>query len=87
MKSSSPVVAAKHKRAAPVPKPITADTAWATSAQVLRRYSRSQMWLWRKIKHDPAFPKPVYDGRWMMFSVAELDAYDRALLSKRVGAK
>jgi len=74
-----------HKVERP-PKPITADARWATSAQVCNRYSRSQMWLWRKLRDDPDFPKPAYDGKRMAFSVPELDAYDRALLSKRIGA-
>lgn len=69
-------------------KPIPADAIWLTSNQVCARYgAKSQMWLWRKIKRDPDFPKPVYFGRMMMFLVAELDAYDHGLISKRVGAE
>jgi predicted DNA-binding transcriptional regulator AlpA len=68
-------------------KPVPADAVWMTSNQVCARYGgKSHMWLWRKIKRDPAFPKPVYFGRMMMFSVAEQDDYDRGIISKRVGA-
>jgi predicted DNA-binding transcriptional regulator AlpA len=69
-------------------KRVPADAIWLTSNQVCARYgAKSQMWLWRKIKRDPDFPKPVYFGRMMMFLVAELDAYDHGLISKRVGAE
>jgi len=44
------------------------------------------MWLWRKVKFDPAFPKPTYFGTRMMFSVAELNAYERALIGTKVEA-
>jgi hypothetical protein len=66
------------------PKPLPPDAVWATSLQVRARYGgTSDMWLYRKLKNDPDFPKPSYDGPLMMFSVAELEAYDRKLLSKK----
>jgi len=69
------------------PKTVPAGAIWMTSNQVCARYGgKSHMWLWRKIKYDPAFPKPVYFGRLMMFLVAEQDEYDRIMISKRVGA-
>src|SRR5215208_6854186 len=41
------------------PNPAPADAKWITSNQCCDRYGgRSQMWLWRKVKFDPAFPKP-----------------------------
>ena len=65
-------------------KAIPADALWITSNQVRARYGgKSDMWLWRKIKHDPDFPKPTYDGRLMQFSVPALDDYDR----KKIGAE
>jgi predicted DNA-binding transcriptional regulator AlpA len=69
------------------PKPVPTSAVWITSNQTCERYGgRSLMWLWRKVKTDPAFPKPIYMGRMQYFSVAALDAYDRGLISKRVGA-
>jgi hypothetical protein len=66
------------------PKPITADTKWMSSVQLRQRYGgKSHMWIVRKLKNDPNFPRPVYDGRMQQFSVAEFDAYDRLLLSRR----
>jgi hypothetical protein len=93
MKSSSRKPPARRKgkgyRLGPrKPPPIPDDATWISSIQVCNRYGgRSQMWLHRNLKEDPAFPKPVYFGRLRMFSVAALDAYDRAMLSKRVGGE
>lgn len=62
-------------------KPVPIGAVWITSNQVCERYGgRSQMWLWRRIKTDAAFPKPTYMGRMQFFFVAALDAYDRALI-------
>ncbi|MFY9957722.1 helix-turn-helix transcriptional regulator [Bradyrhizobium sp.] len=69
-----------HKK---VPLPIGAK--WATPLQVCDRYGgKSDMWLWRKIKDDPNFPKPFYMGRRRLFLVADLDAYDLSLIQKVV---
>jgi hypothetical protein len=68
--------------------PVPSDAIWINSVQVRNRYGgRSEMWLWRKLKNDPAFPKPRYDGRLMMFAVAELNAYDRTLIAKKAGGE
>jgi hypothetical protein len=67
-------------------KPIPADAVWMTSNQLRARYGgKSHMWIVRKLRNDPDFPKPAYDGRMQIFSVAEFDEYDRLLLSKRSG--
>ena len=67
------------------PKPLPPDAVWATALQVRARYGgASDMWIYRKLKNDPDFPKPSYDGRLMLFNVAELESYDRLLLLKRV---
>jgi predicted DNA-binding transcriptional regulator AlpA len=36
------------------------------------------MWLWRKIKYDPTFPRPVIIGNRIYLDEDELDAYDDA---------
>ncbi len=66
-------------------KPLPDGAVWMTTPQLLRRYGgRSAMWLWRKLRDDPDFPKPIYMGpKNRMFSVAECDAYDRNLILKR----
>src|ERR1700676_4488779 len=66
------------------PRPLPPDAKWATSLQVRARYGgTSDMWLYRKLQHDPDFPRPSYNGPLKMFSVAELEAYDKKLLSKK----
>jgi predicted DNA-binding transcriptional regulator AlpA len=50
-----------------------------TARMVERRYSVSAMTLWRWLKSDNGFPKPVYIGRYRYWREAELDAWERAL--------
>ena len=65
-------------------KLIPVDAVWMTSNQLRARYGgRSHMWIVRNLKNNPDFPRPSYQGRMQIFSVAEFDAYDRLLLSKR----
>lgn len=55
---------------------------YLTHAQVRERYgNRSHMWVPRKLKTDPRFPKPVKFGRWLYFDLDELEAYERACAS------
>ena len=68
-------------------KPNHPDARWATSNQVCIRYARSQQWLWNQEKYNPNFPKPAYEGRRRLYSVPELEAYDRKLLLKRAEAQ
>jgi hypothetical protein len=89
--AAPPRSSAGYKLGPHTPRPVPVDALWITSNQCCARYGgRSQMWLWRKIKNDPpadpVFPKPTYFGTRMMFSVSELDAYDRALINARVEA-
>jgi predicted DNA-binding transcriptional regulator AlpA len=50
------------------------------SKQVRERYGdRSQMWIWRRLKYDARFPRPILIGNRQHFDEAELDAYDEAL--------
>jgi hypothetical protein len=59
------------------------DARWASNRQVRDRYGgKSQMWLWRKVAHDPDFPKPVYFGRIQMYGIAALDAYDELIKAR-----
>jgi hypothetical protein len=60
------------------------DAKWITSKQLGRRYGgKSSMWIWRKVKTDPDFPRPIYDGRLQLFSVEEVENYDRVLIGRR----
>jgi predicted DNA-binding transcriptional regulator AlpA len=52
---------------------------YLTSAQVLERYGgRSQMWLWRRLKYDPRFPKPLKISGRQYFDEEALDRFDHA---------
>ncbi|HEV7463557.1 MAG TPA: DNA-binding protein [Methyloceanibacter sp.] len=51
---------------------------YSTGPQVLERYGRSAMWLWRKLKFDPKFPRPVVIARRRYFDEEELDQFDQA---------
>jgi predicted DNA-binding transcriptional regulator AlpA len=50
-----------------------------TAPMVERRYSVSTMTLWRWLKSDNGFPKPMYIGRYRYWREGELDAWERAL--------
>jgi predicted DNA-binding transcriptional regulator AlpA len=52
---------------------------YLTGPQVLERYGgRSSMWLWRRTRFDPNFPRPIVIGGRKHFDEDELDAYDAA---------
>jgi hypothetical protein len=52
--------------------------AYISAAQVLERYGgRSHMWLERRLKNDPRFPRPVKVGRLRFFELSKLEAYER----------
>jgi hypothetical protein len=51
---------------------------YATASQVRERYGgRSAMWLWRRMKDDPRFPKPLVIAKRLYFDLDLLDAYDQ----------
>jgi predicted DNA-binding transcriptional regulator AlpA len=52
---------------------------YSTARQVCDRYGgRSDMWLWRILKNDPRFPRPMTTGpgKLRLFDDDDLDAYD-----------
>jgi predicted DNA-binding transcriptional regulator AlpA len=56
------------------------DRRYLTSAQTCARYGgKSVTWLWRRVKHDPSFPKPLKIHNRLYFEIGELDAYDDAV--------
>ena len=62
-------------------KPVPTGAKFATAPQVCERYGgRSQMWLWRKLRDDPKFPRPTYLGRLRFFKISELEEYEQALV-------
>jgi hypothetical protein len=73
-KSSRPTSTTPRKRR-------SRKRSYSTSRQVRERYGgRSQMWLWRKLKYDPKFPRPLLMGKNLhLFDDEALDSYDDAL--------
>jgi predicted DNA-binding transcriptional regulator AlpA len=43
----------------------------------------STMWIERRLRDDSGFPKPVYIGRLRFWRIAELQAWERTLATKR----
>jgi predicted DNA-binding transcriptional regulator AlpA len=58
---------------------------YLTRKQVLERYgNRSPMWLWRLLKRDASFPRPInLAGSTPLFDADELDAYDAQCKAQR----
>jgi len=56
------------------------EKRYLTTGQLRERYGgRSHMWVERKLKNDPRFPKPIkLGGRWRFFDLDEIEAYERA---------
>jgi predicted DNA-binding transcriptional regulator AlpA len=55
------------------------DDRFLTAAMVAKRYSVSKMTLWRWLKADNGFPKPVYIGRNRYWRLASLEAWEQSL--------
>lgn len=52
---------------------------YLTAPQVCERYGdRSAMWLWRKMKFSPKFPRPLVIAGRRYFDEDELDQFDQA---------
>jgi hypothetical protein len=67
------------------PVPIPPDAKWISALQVRARYGgRSHMWLERKLKNDPNFPKPTYFGPLRYWQPVALDAYEEAIIQQQL---
>ena len=54
-----------------------AEGVYLTTRQVAKRYNRSNtVWVYRRVKGDPNFPRPIYIGGQKYFRLADLEAYD-----------
>ncbi len=57
-------------------KPVVSGQVYLTSAQLARMLCVSRTSLWRRIKDDKAFPKPVRFGKAMRrWSLPEIETY------------
>lgn len=60
---------------------IPPDAKWISATQVCARYGgRSLMWLARKLRFDPEFPRPTYFGPLRYWQPVALDAYDEMVI-------
>jgi hypothetical protein len=65
----------------PVPPP--ADAIFISARQLLARYGgRSAMWLHRKLRDDPDFPRPIYFGRLQFYRLADLEQFERDVVAR-----
>jgi predicted DNA-binding transcriptional regulator AlpA len=64
------------------------DKKYLTAAQLCARYGgRSHMWVERKLKSDPRFPRPKkFGGRLRLFDLDEIEAYERAAVARETVA-
>ena len=61
-----------------MPSQNSKSKKWKTTRQVQERYGDcSHMWIERRLKDDPDFPRPVKFTRLRMWAEDELDVYDR----------
>jgi hypothetical protein len=71
----------------PVQPPV--GTVYLTVAQLRQRYgSVSHMWVERKLKSDPDFPRPVtFGSSFRFFRFDEIEAYERLCATKAIRGK
>jgi predicted DNA-binding transcriptional regulator AlpA len=63
----------------PLPAEQSADQVYLTARQVVHRYGRkSLVWLWRLLRRDAQFPRPLEIGGQRYWPLADLEAYERA---------
>ena len=60
-----------------------AAAIYISAPQVCARYGGvSHMWLQRKLKGDPSFPRPYKFGRLRFFKINELENWERKTAAK-----
>jgi predicted DNA-binding transcriptional regulator AlpA len=65
--------------------PNASDDVLLTAPKVCKRYGgRSDMWLWRQLRNDPDFPKPLLINGRRYWWLSRLRRYEAAKAS--VGA-
>jgi predicted DNA-binding transcriptional regulator AlpA len=59
--------------------PVTIPDVYLRTRQVQQRYGNcSAMWIERRLATDPAFPRPVYFGRYRFWKLSDLEAWEKA---------
>jgi hypothetical protein len=58
---------------------MPSETAYLPAAKVRRRYGgKSDAWLFRVLRNDPSFPKPIYVCGQRLWLLSDLEAYEAA---------
>jgi hypothetical protein len=56
-----------------------AGEVYLTAPQVRQRFGgKSDMWLWRILRNEPRFPRPLIIRSQRYFRLAELEAFENA---------
>jgi hypothetical protein len=74
------------------PSPIDSEAEardhYLTAAQARARYGGvSDMWLWRRLRDDPDFPRPLVVGSRRIFKLSQLVAWERKLILAKAGRR
>jgi hypothetical protein len=65
-----------------------ANRVFIGMAQLRKRWGNcSHMFIERKLKNDPTFPKPYHPGRRRLFALDEIEAYEQASITRKEGSK
>ena len=67
------------------PPAVPAGAVYITTAQLRQRYGNlSHMWVERKLRNDPEFPRPVcFGSSFRFFKLADVEDYERRCAMKR----
>jgi predicted DNA-binding transcriptional regulator AlpA len=60
-----------------MPKTRNKTDGYLKAPDVCERYGVSDMWLWRRLKDDPKFPRPMVVGRIRYFRVSDLELWEK----------
>jgi hypothetical protein len=67
------------------PRPVPSDAVYISRTQLQNRWGGvSHMWIERRLKDNPDFPKPKFMGRLRFWKISELEAYERSCATSRV---
>ena len=70
------------------PSENSATEHFLTARQVRERYGNaSGMWLFRRERNDPSFPRPIIISGRKLWRVSDLEAWERGLATKSEQAR
>jgi hypothetical protein len=64
--------------------PVPHEAVYMSPRQLRRRYGDvSHMWIERRLKNDPDFPRPEYFGPQRFFKICAIEAYERLCAARQ----